>query len=188
MSDERPRRSARDSVRAGSVMEDGAAASAAAAPAAADDRPAAREVTPAAPRSDAPPEASRAIIADAPPATPGVSAAAEDGWGALTEAQAVVARAFEDIAIEVADIARSGIAASTDAALALLGARTLAEAVEINAGLTRRGFGAMVTGSARLSEIGVQAMTQVSRPWLTQWSAMWNAAGGTDSAKYQRSR
>ena len=49
-------------------------------------------------------------------------------------------------------------------------------AVEINAGMARRGFDAMVEGSARLSEIGVKAMSEASRPLFTRWSAAWNAA------------
>jgi hypothetical protein len=185
MSDDRPRRAARDSARAGSVVE--AAAAQVPEPAAPADGPVAHMVSPAAPRRDAPSVEPPAIVTDAPgvPRVAPATMATDDGWGALTEAQAVVARACEDIAVVVADIARSGIAAGTDAALALLGARTLAEAVEINAGLAQRGFGAMVAGSGRLSEIGVVAMTQASQPLLAQWSALWSAAALTGAGKGQ---
>ena len=86
-------------------------------------------------------------------------------------AQTALARGFEEIAAEMTGIARSGVAASTDAALALLGARTFAEAVEINASLARRRFDAMVEGSARLSDIGVKAITEASRPFLPRLGA-----------------
>ena len=51
---------------------------------------------------------------------------------------AALARGFEKAAVEVTGISRSGMAATADAAVALLGARTFAEALEINAGLARR--------------------------------------------------
>ncbi|HTV89714.1 MAG TPA: phasin family protein [Stellaceae bacterium] len=104
------------------------------------------------------------------------AAAADDGWTVLAEAQAALARACEEMTVEVGGMTRSGIAAGTDAALALLGARTFAEAVEINAGLARRGFDTIIGGSAKLSEIGVKAMTEASRPILTRLSASWSAA------------
>ena len=66
-------------------------------------------------------------------------------------------------------ISRSGMAATADAAVALLGARTFAEAIEINAGLARRRVDAMLEGSARLSEIGATAITDASRPFLSRF-------------------
>jgi len=92
----------------------------------------------------------------------------EDPWTAFAEAQAVLARSFEEIAVEVAGMTRTGIAAAADAGLALLGVRTFSEAVEINASLARRGVDAMIDGSAKLSEIGVKAVSDASRPILSR--------------------
>src|SRR6266851_515956 len=71
----------------------------------------------------------------------------EDPWTAFAEAQAVLARGFEEIAVEVSGMSRSGFAAAADATVALLGVRTFAEAVEINAALAQRGVDAMIEGS-----------------------------------------
>jgi hypothetical protein len=101
---------------------------------------------------------------------------ADDDWMALAAAQTVLARACEAIAAEVGGLTRSSVAAGSDAALALLDARTLAEAVEINAGLARRNLDTVVEGSARLSEIAVKAMAEAARPFLSRLSATWNAA------------
>jgi hypothetical protein len=99
---------------------------------------------------------------------------AEDAWTAVVAAQAVLARGFEEIAVEVTGMTRSGIAAATDAAVALLGVRTFSEAVEINATLARRGVDAVIEGSAKLSEIGVKAMSDASRPILSQLGERWS--------------
>jgi hypothetical protein len=170
MSDARPRRAARDSGRSEPVAAEEPAASDAAAdapPLVAANLTA--ETVTAAAVAVSPPEPAAPVIRG--------PEAAGDAWTALTEAQAAVARACEEIAVELGGITRSGIAAGSDAALALLGARTLAEAVEINAVLVRRGFDAIVEGSARLSEIGVKAVAEASQPLLTRLSATWSAAG-----------
>jgi hypothetical protein len=104
-------------------------------------------------------------------------AVAEDAWTTLAQAQAALVRGLEEAAIEMTGMTRGGLAASTDAGLALLGAKSFAEIVEINAGLTRRGVDVMIEGSARLSEIGAKAVADASRPLLSRLGAPWNAAG-----------
>jgi len=99
----------------------------------------------------------------------------DDPWAAFTEAQAVLGRGFEEIAVEVAGMTRSGIAAAADAALALFGVRTFSDAVEINALLARRGIDAMIDGSAKLSEIGVKAVSEASLPILSRFGESWGA-------------
>ncbi|HTT78320.1 MAG TPA: phasin family protein [Stellaceae bacterium] len=167
MSDARAKRPARDAAR-------GDAAAAEPTPPAPDERPADIAAMPvSAAAIPAPPEP---VPGPEPARGRPVPVAADDAWTALAEAQSALARACEEIAVEVGGMTRSGIAAGTDAALALLGARTFAEAVEINAGLAQRGFGAIVEGSARLSEIGVKAMTEASRPLVARLSAGWDVA------------
>jgi hypothetical protein len=95
----------------------------------------------------------------------------EDPWIAFADAQAVLARGWEEIAAEVSRVSRSGIAAAAEAAGALLGATTFSEAVEINRALARRGTDVMIEGSARLAEIGVKAMSEISRPILSRFGA-----------------
>lgn len=104
----------------------------------------------------------------------------DDPWTAFTDAQAALARGFEEIAAEASGMTRSGFAAVADAVAALIGVRIFAEAVEINAALARRGTEALIEGSAKLSEIGVRAMSEASRPILSRLGGTGSgfAAGG----------
>ena len=115
---------------------------------------------------------------ESPPSDKTLEAVAESPWTAFAEAQSALARGFEKAAIEATGISRSGMAATADAAVALLGARTFAEAIEINAGLARRGVDAMIEGWARLFEIGAQSITDASRPILSRFGRNWGALGG----------
>jgi resuscitation-promoting factor RpfA len=120
-----------------------------------------------------------AALSTGPEAPSAPAADAADGWTALTEAQAAFAHGFEEIASEMSGMTRSGIAAASEAAVALLSARTFAEAVEINAGLVRRGVDAMIDGSTKLSEIGVAALTEASRPILSRFGIIRSGGGAT---------
>lgn len=101
-----------------------------------------------------------------------LAASADETWAAFGEAQLALVHGFGEVAAEWAGIAQSGIAAGADAAVALLGAKTIAEAVEIQAGLASRGFNVAVEGAAKLSEIGVKAATEASRTILTRLGAI----------------
>lgn len=114
------------------------------------------------------------VLASARPRADSVDAS----WAALAEAQAVFTRGLEEIVVEVTARTRSGMTAAADAAIALLGVKTFSEAVEINAALARRGVDAMIEGSARLSEIGVKAMTDASRPVLSRFTGTWSGLTG----------
>jgi hypothetical protein len=99
-------------------------------------------------------------------------------WGAFVEVQAVLARGLEEIVVESAGRTRSGIAAATDAAVALLRVRTFSEAVEINAALARRAVDAMIEASASLSEIGVRTASEASSPVLSRFRGTWSGLVG----------
>jgi hypothetical protein len=136
-------------------------------------------------RAEAAPAESPPMIApEMPPVAPPAAepaardvAEVEDAWTTLAQAQAALTRGLEEAAVEMTGMTRGGLTASTDAALALLGARSFAEIVEINVGLARRGVDVMIEGSARLSEIGAKAVADASRPLLSQLGAPWSAAG-----------
>ena len=93
--------------------------------------------------------------------------------GALADSQTAMARGIEAVALEAAAFARSGLSAAADAASALLGARTLADAMEIQAGFARRSIDAALDGSARLSEIAVKTTAEASRPILSRLDDTW---------------
>jgi hypothetical protein len=167
MSDLKPRRVARDMA----PVEPSPAATAGEAV----GRESAVMVTPEAASIPEPPAALAAAMTESmpPPAIAATAEAAADSWTTVADAQAALTRGFEQFAVELTGMTHIGMVAGTDAALALLGARTLAEAVEINAGLARRGVDAMIAGSARLSEIGLKTMADASKPLLTQFGAAW---------------
>lgn len=96
-------------------------------------------------------------------------------WAAFAEAQAAAARGFEALVGEINTLTRSEIAAVADSATAMLGVKTFADAVEVNLGYARRSFDVLVSSTAKLSEIGVKAATDASRPILTRFGSDWKA-------------
>jgi len=146
-------------------------------------RPAAPETTRSTTGEFATPAQMAAPVTPVPGATseggiePAVAVTADDPWTGLAETQAAFARGIEEAAAEVTGMARTGFTATADAAIALLGARTLAEIVEINAALSRRGVDAMFAGVARLSEIGLKAVAETSHPLVSRFGANWHSAG-----------
>jgi hypothetical protein len=180
MSDSKPRRGAREAARSEAAIEEVIAA--AATPAIEPNIVPEPEPVSTIALAQAAPIGPACTIPAASETLPSVDkpreTAAEHAWTAFVEAQFALARGFEKAAVEVTGFSRSGMAATTDAAVALLGARTFAEALEINAGLTRRGIDAMFEGSARLSEIGAQALADASRPLFARLGRDWSALGG----------
>ena len=100
-----------------------------------------------------------------------------DAWEAMLRAQTVLTRGVEEMTLTLSGLTRMGIAATADAAIALLAARSFAEAVEINAGLMRRNADAMIEGVAKLSEIGAKAAQEAARPVLSRFGADWLGIG-----------
>jgi hypothetical protein len=175
MSDMKPKRAAREPGR--SEISPGEAVRSEAVPTAT-----APAIVPQAPTAAAVVSAQPAAVAEPAPEIVSASAAppadsVEDPWTAFADAQAVLTRGFEEIVVEVTGMSRSGIAAAAHAAVALIGARTFSEAVEIHAALARRGVDAMIEGSAKLSEIGVKAVSEASRPILSRLGGTWSGMG-----------
>ncbi len=176
MNDAKPRRIAREAGRSEAASSDAAAPETGPTETGlitvAPEAPAASELAPETVTISEP-------VATAIPAAVEQAVAPDDAWAALADTQAAFVRGLEQVAAEMTGITRSGFTAASDAAIALLGARTFAEAVEINAGLAQRGVDAMIEGSARLSEIGVKAVAEASRPLLSQLGGAWSgvAAG-----------
>ena len=101
-------------------------------------------------------------------ATDDLLAQSRQAWAAMSEAQAAAARGFEAMLGELSAFAKTEIAAATEGATALLGVKTLSEAVEVNLGYARRSFDALVGSSAKLSEIGAKTASDASRPILSR--------------------
>lgn len=135
------------------------------------------EVSPSPPAIVTAPDAAQSAAAPEPtpesvtPQPPLHADSPADNWTALATAQAALARGLEAFALEATALTRARTAAATEAALALLGARTFADAVEINATLARREVDTLLSGGAKLSEIGVAAWSEASRPLLSRLGA-----------------
>jgi hypothetical protein len=65
----------------------------------------------------------------------------------------VFAHGAEAYADEMAELMQTGFATATDTAKAMLGAKTLTEAFEINAGFVRKSLDTIVASSIRLTDI-----------------------------------
>jgi hypothetical protein len=129
------------------------------------------------PHSIAEPIAAEPLPQTAERAAPDLFAYGREAWAAFAEAQAAAARGFEGLVGEIASLARSEMTAAAESATALFGVKSLADAVEINLGFARRSFDAMIGSSAKLSEIGVKAAVEASRPLLARLGGGWKAAG-----------
>ena len=100
----------------------------------------------------------------------------KDGAAALAQSQAALARGIEALSAEMAGLALSGMNELARTATKLLAVKTLSDAIEVNAGFTRNSFDALVTGSAKLSELGVKLATETSQPLLSQFGRGWSKA------------
>jgi len=100
----------------------------------------------------------------------------DNGAAALAQSRAALARGLEALSAEIAGLALSGMNELAGAATRLLSVKTLSDAIEVNAGFTRNSFDALVTGSAKLSELGVKLATETSQPLLNQLGRGWGKA------------
>lgn len=82
---------------------------------------------------------------------------------ALFDAFAHGAEAFAD---EMAGLVQTSFATATDTAKAMLGAKTLTEAFEINAGFVQKSLDTMLSGSVRLTGITARLAEESLQPLM----------------------
>ena len=124
--------------------------------------------------AEPPPPASEITIsvpALPPPAPKPPAAASEELIAAcrttlasVGDSQRAVATGIKALALEMTGMAQASLTEAGDSAAALVGARNLADAIEIQFGYARRSFAALIAGSTRLSEIGATLISEASRP------------------------
>jgi hypothetical protein len=174
MSDGKPRRGSRESVPGKVISAFPLTAQIvplpAPPPAAEVIEQATQAVMPAAIAPIAPTPAPAPMPAPAPIAAlpPPAAAMPADPWHAMIEAQTVLGRGYEQALAELTGTANTGMAVSRDAAVAMLGAKSVLDAVAIGNDLMRKSFDAMFDGAAKLSEIGVKTFGDASRPLLSR--------------------
>jgi hypothetical protein len=93
-------------------------------------------------------------------------AACHTTLASIGKSQSDIASDMTAMAIEMSGLTRSNLTAAGDGVTALLTARSLADAVEIQFGLARRSIEAMIGGSTRLAEIGLRLASVAAKPML----------------------
>lgn len=96
-----------------------------------------------------------------------------EAFAALVQSQMAAARALEAAGAELTGLAFSGINAAARTATDMLAVKTLADAIEVNAGFTRNNLDVFVGSAVKLSELGTMLATEMSRPILTQLGKSW---------------
>jgi Phasin protein len=97
-------------------------------------------------------------------------------FAAFIQAQTALARGLEALSAEMAGLTLSGIDTATRTAIDVLAVKTIADAIDVNAGFTKRSFDTLIGGSAKLSELGIKVASEASQPILTQLGKDWGKA------------
>ena len=85
---------------------------------------------------------------------------------AMEESRVAVARGFDALGEELAELARCGIDTVTRTAIEMLAVKTFFDAVAVNSSFARASFDNWIGGSAKFSELGVKLAVESSRPFL----------------------
>jgi hypothetical protein len=94
----------------------------------------------------------------------------------LARSQAALARGLEALSAEMAGLALSGMNVAARTATKLLAVKTLADAIEVNAGFACSSFDTLLSGTVKLSELGMRLATEVSEPLFSQLGKRWGKA------------
>jgi hypothetical protein len=108
------------------------------------------------------------------PATAGADvllAAYRRTLASVGESQSAVASDVTAMALEMNGLARASLTAASETMVALFGAKSLANAVEIQLGFARRSLDALAGGSTKLGELGLRLATDATRPMLAPFAA-----------------
>jgi Phasin protein len=85
---------------------------------------------------------------------------------AMEESRVAVARGFDALGEELAELARCGIDTVTRTAIEMLAVKTFFDAIAVNSSFARASFDNWIGGSAKFSELGVKLAVESSRPFL----------------------
>lgn len=101
----------------------------------------------------------------------------EEALTAFASSQAALARGLEALSGEMIGFARAGFDTAMRAASGMLGVKTVADAMEINAGCARNGMDAFLGASARLTAIAVTLAGETAQPLIGQFGKGWGGPG-----------
>ena len=105
-----------------------------------------------------------------------LTAVGRQNFAAFFDSQTALARGLETLSTEITGLALAGVDAAARTATDALSVKTIADAIEVNAGFTRRSFDALMVGSAKLSELGVKVAAEAWHPLLTHFGKSWTGA------------
>ena len=94
-------------------------------------------------------------------------------FAAFSDSQAAFARGAEALADEVAALVRTGLANATESATAMLGARTLTDAIEANLGFARKSLDTALAGTVKVTEIGFKTASDAIHPLVARLGETW---------------
>ena len=86
-----------------------------------------------------------------------------EAMAVFAETRTVLADGVEALSAEVAGLARRNIETAARTAIEMLAAKTVADAIAVNAGFARASFGNWLGSSAKLSELGLRLATESAR-------------------------
>ena len=104
-----------------------------------------------------------------------------DTLAALAQSQAALSRGLEALSAEMANLAISEIDSVRRTATQMLSAKTLSDAVAVNAGFTCSSLERLVGSSAKLSELSLRLATEACQPILSQIGKGWMLASRSPS-------
>jgi len=99
------------------------------------------------------------------------AAIGRDNIEAAARTNAAVSAGVEAIGREMMECARALLRRTSETARGLLGAKTFEDVVKLQSDLAQRSFEGMMSGSARLSELGYALATEAIAPWETRYEA-----------------
>jgi Phasin protein len=92
----------------------------------------------------------------------------QNPFAALVQSQAALTRGLGAVSDELARMAFSGIDMAARTATQMLSVKTLSDVIAVNVGFTCSSFDTLVSGSAKLSELGVRLTAEAAQPFLSQ--------------------
>jgi hypothetical protein len=115
------------------------------------------------------------LPAPAPAALPSAEVG-RDIFDIIAESRAALARGVEAMSDEFASFARHSIDTTARMAIRMLGVRTWADAVALNASFARTSFDHWLDSTAKVSELGVKLAVESSRPFAVKLGKAWGSA------------
>jgi hypothetical protein len=95
---------------------------------------------------------------------------------AMEESRIAMARGFDALGEEMAELARCGIDTVARTAIEMLAVKTFSDAIAVNSSFARASFDNWLGGSAKFSELGVKLAVEPLRPFLTRLGKSWSLA------------